>query len=138
MNASVKTRPVTSQEHWTQSNGRKLFMAEKRSVAGPPNGTILLVHGSSMGSQGFDLKIPGDEDASILESPTITLADGQEISEPDDIEPIASTVGFDAFIRGWVFGRRLSPDLGGGLEQLIADSAAGRTIKPLAYGTDRR
>jgi len=40
-------------------------MAEKRSPTGPVNGTILLVHGSSMGSQGFDLSIPGDEDASI-------------------------------------------------------------------------
>jgi pimeloyl-ACP methyl ester carboxylesterase len=67
MNASVKTHPVASQEYWTQSNGKKLFMAEKRSVAGPAKGTILLVHGSSMGSQGFDLSIPGDEDASILD-----------------------------------------------------------------------
>ena len=67
MDTSVKTRAVESQEYWTQSNGKKLFMAEKRSVAGPAKGTILLVHGSSMGSQGFDLKIPGDEDASILD-----------------------------------------------------------------------
>jgi len=65
MDTKVKTKPVPSHEHWTESNGRKLFMAEKRSPTGPVNGTILLVHGSSMGSQGFDLSIPGDEDASI-------------------------------------------------------------------------
>jgi len=65
MNATVTTRSVPSQEHWTQSNGKKLFMAEKRSVSGPAKATILLVHGSSMGSQGFDLQIPGDPDASI-------------------------------------------------------------------------
>src|SRR5262245_6994675 len=65
MTATITTRSVPGQEHWTQSNGKKLFMAEKRSVSGPPKGTILLVHGSSMGSQGFDLQIPGDPDASI-------------------------------------------------------------------------
>jgi pimeloyl-ACP methyl ester carboxylesterase len=64
----ITTRRVASHEHWTTSNGRKLFMAEKRSVApGPIKGTVLLVHGSSMGSQGFDLDIPGDPDASILD-----------------------------------------------------------------------
>ena len=64
----VTTRRVAAQEHWTTSNGRKLFMAEKRSVAlGPIKGTVLLVHGSSMGSQGFDLDIPGDPDASIID-----------------------------------------------------------------------
>ena len=65
MTATITTRSVPGQEHWTQSNGRRLFMAEKRSVSGPPKATILLVHGSSMGSQGFDLQIPGDPDASI-------------------------------------------------------------------------
>jgi len=67
MDTSVKTRRVDSHEHWTTSEGRKLFMAEKRSVTQPAKGTILLVHGSSMGSQGFDLQIPGDPDASILD-----------------------------------------------------------------------
>src|SRR5262249_43797150 len=65
MNTSITTQSVPSQEHWTQSNGKQWFRAEKRSVAGPPKATILLVHGSSMGSQGFDLQIPGDPDASI-------------------------------------------------------------------------
>src|SRR4051812_24610740 len=65
---SITTRRVASQEHWTTSNGRKLFMVEKRSVApGPIKGTVLLVHGSSMGSQGLDLDIPGDPDASLLD-----------------------------------------------------------------------
>jgi pimeloyl-ACP methyl ester carboxylesterase len=62
---TIKTKAVPSEEHWTQSNDKKLFMAEKRSPTGPTKGTILLVHGSSMGSQGFDLQIPGDPDASI-------------------------------------------------------------------------
>src|SRR6476619_4090888 len=66
MDTSVKTRRVDSRDHWTKNaDGRKLFMAEKRSVSGPAKATILLVHGSSMGSQGFDLQIPGDPDASI-------------------------------------------------------------------------
>jgi pimeloyl-ACP methyl ester carboxylesterase len=65
---TIKTRRVEGKEYWTTSNGRKLFMAEKRSVApGPIKGTILLVHGSSMGSQGMDLDIPGDPDASLLD-----------------------------------------------------------------------
>ena len=67
MDTTITTRAVPSQEYWTQSNGKKLFMAEKRSVAGPAKGTILLVHGSSMGSQGLDLQIPGDPDGSMLD-----------------------------------------------------------------------
>jgi pimeloyl-ACP methyl ester carboxylesterase len=63
----TRTTRQPSHEHWTTSNGRRLFMAEKRSVSQPPKGTILLVHGSSMGSQGYDLDIPGDPDASILD-----------------------------------------------------------------------
>lgn len=54
-------------EHWTTSGGCKLFLSEKRSVRQPARGTLLLVHGSSMGSQGFDLDIPGDPDASIMD-----------------------------------------------------------------------
>jgi pimeloyl-ACP methyl ester carboxylesterase len=65
---AVTTTRQPSTEHWTKnSNGQKIFMAEKKSVTQPPKGTILLVHGSSMGSQGFDLDIPGDPDASILD-----------------------------------------------------------------------
>src|ERR1700757_2723937 len=67
MDTTITTRAVPSQDYWTRSNGNKLFMAEKRSVTQPAKGTILLVHGSSMGSQGFDLQIPGDPDASILD-----------------------------------------------------------------------
>ena len=65
--STVTTTRQPSHEHWTTSNGKKLFLAEKRSVTQPAKGTILLVHGSSMGSQGFDLDIPGDPDASILD-----------------------------------------------------------------------
>ncbi|MDB5509041.1 MAG: alpha/beta hydrolase fold protein [Hyphomicrobiales bacterium] len=54
-------------DHWTTSGGRKIFMSEKKAVRQPALGTILLVHGSSMGSQGFDLDIPGDPDASIMD-----------------------------------------------------------------------
>jgi pimeloyl-ACP methyl ester carboxylesterase len=68
MDTSVKTRRVDSHEHWTRNaNGQKIFMAEKRSATQPAKGTILLVHGSSMGSQGLDLQIPGDPDASMLD-----------------------------------------------------------------------
>jgi pimeloyl-ACP methyl ester carboxylesterase len=42
-------------------------MAEKRATVQPAKGTILLVHGSSMGSQGYDLNIPSDPDASLLD-----------------------------------------------------------------------
>ncbi|MBX9773406.1 MAG: alpha/beta hydrolase [Xanthobacteraceae bacterium] len=65
--STVTTTRQPSHEHWTTSNGKKLFLAEKRSVTQAAKGTILLVHGSSMGSQGFDLDIPGDPDASILD-----------------------------------------------------------------------
>lgn len=64
---TITTTRQPGTEHWTTSEGRKLFMAEKRSVTQPAKGTILLVHGSSMGSQGFDLQIPGDPDASLLD-----------------------------------------------------------------------
>jgi pimeloyl-ACP methyl ester carboxylesterase len=65
--STVITTRQPSHEYWTQSNGKKLFLAEKRSVTQPAKGTVLLVHGSSMGSQGFDLDIPGDPDASLLD-----------------------------------------------------------------------
>lgn len=54
-------------DHWTTSGGRKLYLSEKQSTTSPALGTLLLVHGSSMGSQGFDLDIPGDPDASIMD-----------------------------------------------------------------------
>lgn len=65
--STITTTRQPSIEHWTTSNGRKLFLAEKRATTRPARGTILLVHGSSMGSQGYDLDIPGDPDASILD-----------------------------------------------------------------------
>lgn len=63
----VATMRQPAHEHWTASEGRKLFMSEKKSAIFPARGTLLLVHGSSMGSQGFDLDIPGDPDASIMD-----------------------------------------------------------------------
>jgi pimeloyl-ACP methyl ester carboxylesterase len=66
--STVVTKRVPSSEHWTKNaKGQKIFMADKKSVTQPAKGTILLVHGSSMGSQGFDLDIPGDPDASLLD-----------------------------------------------------------------------
>lgn len=65
--SEVTTTRQPSFDHWTASQGYKLFMSEKRSTTTPALGTLLLVHGSSMGSQGFDLNIPGDPDASIMD-----------------------------------------------------------------------
>jgi len=63
----ITTTRQKSFDHWTTLQGHKLYMSEKRSVTSPAIGTLLLVHGSSMGSQGFDLDIPGDPDASIMD-----------------------------------------------------------------------
>lgn len=61
------TRRQPSHEHWTSSKYGRIFLSEKRSALSPARGVILLVHGSSMGSQGFDLDIAGDPDASIMD-----------------------------------------------------------------------
>jgi pimeloyl-ACP methyl ester carboxylesterase len=63
----IETVRQPAHEHWTHSNGYRLFMSEKKSLRRPCLGTVLLVHGSSMGSQGFDLDIKGDPDASIMD-----------------------------------------------------------------------
>jgi len=53
-------------EHWTQKGDVRLFLWQKR--VGGERGTILFVHGSSMGSQPtFDLQVPGVPDASAME-----------------------------------------------------------------------
>lgn len=50
---------VTGTPHWAQKGDVRLFLWEKRP-SGAARGTILFVHGSSMGSQAtFDLQIPG-------------------------------------------------------------------------------
>jgi pimeloyl-ACP methyl ester carboxylesterase len=60
---------ITGREHWTRKGAVKLFLWEKAAGASPgPLGTLLFVHGSSMGSQPtFDLQIPGRPDASAMD-----------------------------------------------------------------------
>jgi pimeloyl-ACP methyl ester carboxylesterase len=67
LGTNIITTRQPSFEHWTTSQGRKLFISEKRSVTSPALGTLVFVHGSSMGSQGFDLEISSDPDASIMD-----------------------------------------------------------------------
>jgi pimeloyl-ACP methyl ester carboxylesterase len=65
-----QTKPVTGQEHWTKKGDVKLFLWEKRAArpAGENKGTVLFVHGSSMGSQPtFDLKVPGRPHSSAMD-----------------------------------------------------------------------
>ena len=59
-------------EHWTKkstaSGDVRLFLWQKKSVSAKAQGTILFVHGSSMGSQPtFDLAVPGRPDSSVME-----------------------------------------------------------------------
>ncbi len=56
-------------EHWTQKGDVKLFLWQKKPVAGvAPAGTILFVHGSSMASQPtFDLSVPGRPYSSVMD-----------------------------------------------------------------------
>lgn len=56
-------------EHWTRKGEVKLFAWEKKRLPGTqPRGTILFIHGSSMGSQPtFDLSVPGRTDASAMD-----------------------------------------------------------------------
>ncbi|MDH5534191.1 MAG: alpha/beta hydrolase [Betaproteobacteria bacterium] len=60
---------ITGQEHWTKKGDIKLFLWEK--YAGEPEGkkgTVLFVHGSSMGSQPtFDLQVPGRPHSSAMD-----------------------------------------------------------------------
>jgi pimeloyl-ACP methyl ester carboxylesterase len=58
------------QEHWTRKGDVKLFLWEKRAAApaGKSRGTVLFVHGSSMGSQPtFDLQVPGRPHSSAMD-----------------------------------------------------------------------
>jgi pimeloyl-ACP methyl ester carboxylesterase len=59
-------------EHWvtrdTREGAIRLFLWRKAPPSGPPQGTILFVHGSSMASQPtFDLEVPGRPDSSVME-----------------------------------------------------------------------
>jgi len=61
MNKPLSHSASRGQEHWTTKGDVRLFLWEKPAVAGTEKaGTILFVHGSSMGSQPtFDLQVPG-------------------------------------------------------------------------------
>lgn len=55
-------------EHWARKGDVKLFLWQKASAGGTPKGTILFVHGSSMGSQPtFDLQVAGRPHSSVME-----------------------------------------------------------------------
>ena len=60
---------AAGREHWTRKGDVKLFLWRKPAAAGvPPRGTVLFVHGSSMGSQPtFDLQVPGRPDSSAMD-----------------------------------------------------------------------
>ncbi|MDH3287130.1 MAG: alpha/beta hydrolase [Betaproteobacteria bacterium] len=64
------TQPkITGKEHWTQKGDVKLFLWEKAAPAArPARGTVLFVHGSSMGSTPtFDLQVPGRPHSSAMD-----------------------------------------------------------------------
>ena len=65
MNHTVKSAAIAGKEHWTRKGDVKLFLWEKPAADGRgANGTVLLVHGSSMASQPtFDLTVPGRPDS---------------------------------------------------------------------------
>jgi pimeloyl-ACP methyl ester carboxylesterase len=60
---------IVGREHWTHKGPVKLFLWEKAAGgSGGRLGTILFVHGSSMGSQPtFDLQVPGRPDSSAMD-----------------------------------------------------------------------
>ncbi len=60
---------VTGKEHWINKGDVRLFLYEKYAGSPKgPKGTILFVHGSSMAGQPtFDLKVPGRDDASVMD-----------------------------------------------------------------------
>ncbi|MCB1882950.1 MAG: alpha/beta fold hydrolase [Geminicoccaceae bacterium] len=63
-----RTTKVEGREHWTKSQGRDLFLWEKPAADGPPRGTILFIHGSSMPCQPtFDLQVEGMPEASVMD-----------------------------------------------------------------------
>jgi pimeloyl-ACP methyl ester carboxylesterase len=60
---------ILGREHWTHKGPVRLFLWEKAAAGSTePRGTILFVHGSSMGSQPtFDLQVPGRPDSSPMD-----------------------------------------------------------------------
>lgn len=69
MTASLTTVvPVEGREHWTESQGERLFLWDKAATGERKHGTLLFVHGSSMASQcSFDLQVPGVPEASVMD-----------------------------------------------------------------------
>lgn len=68
MQTAEERSPVTGHEHWTRKGDVKLFLWHKPAPGGARNGTVLFVHGSSMGSQPtFDLHVPGRPDSSVMD-----------------------------------------------------------------------
>lgn len=65
---NVNESDIVGQEHWTEKDGVKLFLWEKRAVgAAAPKRTVLFVHGSSMASQPtFDLHVDGRPFSSVM------------------------------------------------------------------------
>lgn len=58
---------MQGKEHWTRKGEVKLFLWQK-AAGGSAKGTILFVHGSSMGSQPtFDLQVPGRPHSSVMD-----------------------------------------------------------------------
>jgi pimeloyl-ACP methyl ester carboxylesterase len=60
---------TTGREHWTRKGDVKLFLWQKPPASSEPKrGTVLFVHGSSMGSQPtFDLQVPGRPNSSVMD-----------------------------------------------------------------------
>jgi len=68
MQTAVEHSPVSGHEHWTHKGDVKLFLWHKPAPGGARNGTVLFVHGSSMGSQPtFDLHVPDRPDSSVMD-----------------------------------------------------------------------
>lgn len=68
MQTAVEHSPVSGHEHWTRKGDVELFLWQKPAPGGARNGTVLFVHGSSMGSQPtFDLRVPGRPDSSVMD-----------------------------------------------------------------------
>jgi pimeloyl-ACP methyl ester carboxylesterase len=69
MDVAVGMNRMQGAEHWVRKGEVRLFLWRKRVAGdGPVKGTVLFVHGSSMGSQPtFDLEVPGRPDSSVME-----------------------------------------------------------------------
>ncbi len=64
----TKTTTTKGREHWVKVGNDNVFIWEKPAQGSEKNGTILFIHGSSMGSQPtFDLQVPGVPEASVMD-----------------------------------------------------------------------